>query len=233
MIVSHKYRYIFLKTSKTAGTSIEIALSRYCGPEDIITPVSPEDEVIRHSVGGRASRQYPAGKRQYGPSDWFRYLFYGKEKQYFYNHIPARKLKRRLDRDIWHHYHRFCVVRNPWDRVISQYFWRFRDVPRDLWPTLDAFLASRHVRSLQRKGYKLYTIGGKLQVHHLCRYEKLSEDLEAVRLALGIPEPLVLPGAKAGHRKDRRHYREIFTSRQRDRVAELFADEIELMNYTF
>lgn len=233
MIVSHKYRYIFLKTSKTAGTSIEIALSRYCGPEDIITPVSPEDEVIRHSVRGCASRKYPAGKRQYGPSDWFRYWFHGKEKQYFYNHIPARKLKRRLDPEIWENYHRFCVVRNPWDRVISQYFWRFRDVSRDLWPTLDEFLESHHVRSLQRKGYKLYTTCGKVQVHRILRYENLSEDLEAVRLALGIPEPLVLPGAKTGHRKDRRHYREIFTTRQRDRVAELFADEIRLMNYTF
>jgi hypothetical protein len=32
MIVSHRYRYIFIKTKKTTGTSIEIALSRHCGP---------------------------------------------------------------------------------------------------------------------------------------------------------------------------------------------------------
>ena len=50
MILSHRYRYLFLKTNKTAGTSIEIALSKFCGPDDIITPISPEDEAIRRRL---------------------------------------------------------------------------------------------------------------------------------------------------------------------------------------
>lgn len=52
MIVPHKYQFIFLKTSKTAGTSIEIALSRICDKGDIITAVSDEDEKIRNELGG-------------------------------------------------------------------------------------------------------------------------------------------------------------------------------------
>ena len=44
MIVSHKNRFIFLKTRKTAGSSIEIALSKHCGPEDIITKIAPSEE---------------------------------------------------------------------------------------------------------------------------------------------------------------------------------------------
>ena len=32
MIVSHEHKFIFLKTKKTAGTSIELALSELCGP---------------------------------------------------------------------------------------------------------------------------------------------------------------------------------------------------------
>jgi hypothetical protein len=39
MILSHRYRFIFLKTGKTAGTSVEIALSEYCGAEDIRSDV--------------------------------------------------------------------------------------------------------------------------------------------------------------------------------------------------
>ena len=68
MIVSHRHRFIFIKTRKTASTSIEIALSQFCGPEDIITPIHPDDEAIRRSLGypgpqnflmqpGRYSRQ--------------------------------------------------------------------------------------------------------------------------------------------------------------------------------
>ena len=50
MIVSHRYRFIFLKTNKTAGASIEIALSRFCDSEDIITPLLPDDELIRSNL---------------------------------------------------------------------------------------------------------------------------------------------------------------------------------------
>ena len=51
MILSHKYKYIFIKSFKTASTSLEIALSKYCGKEDVITPIINEDEKIRKING--------------------------------------------------------------------------------------------------------------------------------------------------------------------------------------
>lgn len=47
MILSYKNKFIFIKNTKVAGTSIEIALSSICGEEDIITPVSKKDELVR------------------------------------------------------------------------------------------------------------------------------------------------------------------------------------------
>jgi hypothetical protein len=37
MIISHKHKFIFIKTRKTAGSSIEHYLSKYLGPDDICT----------------------------------------------------------------------------------------------------------------------------------------------------------------------------------------------------
>ncbi len=56
MIVSHKHQFVFLKTRKSAGTSAEIALSKHCGPDDIITPLSPEDEAMRRDLGYRGAQ---------------------------------------------------------------------------------------------------------------------------------------------------------------------------------
>ena len=56
MIVSHEHRFIFLKTKKTAGTSLELALSQLCGPDDVITPVAETDEALR--AGGRGAQNW-------------------------------------------------------------------------------------------------------------------------------------------------------------------------------
>lgn len=52
MIISHEHRFIFLRTAKTASTSIETALSRICGDRDILTPDSPEDDRRKLEMGG-------------------------------------------------------------------------------------------------------------------------------------------------------------------------------------
>ena len=50
MIVSHKHKFIFLKTRKTAGTSIQIALSGICDIEsDIITGSNIKDGIVDES----------------------------------------------------------------------------------------------------------------------------------------------------------------------------------------
>ena len=73
MIVSHKYKFIFLKTRKTVGTSIEIALSRFCGEQDIITPITPEDEKLRQELGIRRPQNFyiPFAKYHYCPVDFW------------------------------------------------------------------------------------------------------------------------------------------------------------------
>jgi hypothetical protein len=231
MIVSHKHKFIFIKTNKTAGTSIEIALSRYCGRKDIVTPVTRRDEKARRKLGYTGCRNYLAPPWEYSRNDLSMLLTAHKLKKKYYNHMPAREIRERIGEDIWNSYFKFCFERNPWDRMVSLYFWLNRK--NDDAPSMKEFLDSDKPDLLKRRGIDAYRIDGKIAVDKICRFEHLQEDLDAVCKQVGIPGRLELPHAKSGHRKDKKNYRTIITESDRDRIAEMFKDEIELMGYEF
>ncbi len=114
VIVSHAHRFIFLKSKKTAGTSMEIALSRVCGLDNIITPISLADEQLRRALGGRPPQHYTVP-----PLEW--------RSQ---PHLSASEVREIVGPDLWGSYFKFSIEQNPWDAVISLYYWRNRHVPR-------------------------------------------------------------------------------------------------------
>ncbi|MDR5638173.1 MULTISPECIES: sulfotransferase family 2 domain-containing protein [unclassified Thermosynechococcus] len=121
MIINHTYRFIFLKTRKTAGTSIEIALSQFCGSQDVITPIRWQDERIRRQLGYPEPRNFRAPLVDYRLSDWLA-LFYQGSKRKCNNHFTAAEVNNAINPDIWHNYFKFCFERNPFDKAISRYY---------------------------------------------------------------------------------------------------------------
>ena len=230
MILSHKHKFIFIKTNKTAGTSVEIALAKHCGPDDIITPIGADDEEIKRELGYPGPQNY-TGTVNRGLIGGLLYKFSKKQKEKFYNHMPAREIKARIDDEIWRDYYKFCVERNPWDRVVSLYYWRTRDKKSP--PSIPEYVASKAPNSLKRKGIGLYTIDGNVVVDKVCLFENLTKDLEEVRQIVGIPEPLELPRAKSKFRPAQKSYHEALGEKEKERIAKLFSDEIKLFGYTF
>ncbi len=84
---------------------------------------------------------------------------------------------------------------------------------------------------LKKRGYKIYTIDGKIAVDRICKFENITGELEIVQQQVGIPEPLDLPNAKSQYRKDKRSYRDILGEEDKTRIAHLFHDEINLLGY--
>lgn len=230
MIISHEHKFIFLKTNKTASTSAEIALSKFCGPGDVITPIAPEDEEIRRRLGHPGPRNCHAPLLDYRFTDVRKWLATGERKRRYYPHIPARELKAFIGPSIWNSYFKFCIERNPWDRFVSIYYWRNQSEPR---PSIDEFLESGIPLMLKVRGFEVYTIDGRVAVDKVCLFERLEADLAQVCERIGIDEKLVLPRAKSSSRKDGRHYREILNERQAEKIRQLCKEEIELFAYEF
>jgi hypothetical protein len=229
MILSHKYKFIFIKTAKTAGTSIEVFLSKECGPKDIVTPIAPP-------VEGHQPRNYegfinPMPEILQRPGKIFsalRHSITSREK--FYNHMPAREIRNRVPADVWNSYFKFCVERNPWDKVLSHYHMHAAREGGSL--TLDEYLA----RSRFPINYFRYTdnSGTKVIIDRVVRYENLTAELSEVFSQLNIPfDGSLGVAAKSEYRTDRRPYQEIFNQEQRKIVEEAFVKEIELLGYRF
>jgi len=230
VIVSHKYKFIFLKSSKTAGTSMEIALSKFCGDEDIITPLGPENEGTRNGLGYPGPRNYLAPFADYRARDVARLIVRHRKKMRFYHHITAGEAKKYIGEAIWNDYYKFCFERNPWDRVISWYYWRCQSEPR---PTLAEFIDSHALEKLRKTGFELYTIEGKIAVDRIYLFENLKQELDEIQAILRLPETPTLPRAASAYRKDKRHYRDVLNNDQREKIERVFSKEIGMLGYVF
>ena len=215
VIVSHEHRFVFMKTRKTAGTSVEIALSRVCGEDDVITPVTEEDEALRRASGGRGPQNHEA------PPNLGRNAF---------NHMPVSMVRTMLGRERFTSYFSFAVERNPWDAVVSLFHWRYRDSePGDF----AAYVGSEAVETFAAKQQRIYRLKGAVAVDRVLRYEALADELEVVWKELGLPGSPDLPHAKAGTRPAGPSYRSYYDDASRERVAELFAGPIAELGYEF
>jgi len=204
LIISHKFQYIFIKTQKTASTSIEVALERTCGEEDIIT------EYALMRVEGFRPRNFEG----------------------FGQHIAASKIKEKIPNKIWNSYYKFTFERNPFDKMVSWY-WdkRWRKKTNESFKEF-CISCSKEPESFP-KGYELYTENDNVVVDFIGKYEKLNEDFSFVCNKLGIPIKGLFPCLRSHYRQDPSHYSKYYDSETKKIIENHFSREIKMFDYFF
>ncbi len=223
MLVSHRHRFIFTKTAKSAGTSVEGYFERFCLPDGDFVPTDgrPEYESASGIVGYR------------GPSD-------GVARRWF-NHMPAAAIRRELGEAVWHSYFKFCTVRDPFERAISafehlgrDYVAPFTGLRRKLgWPPSER---ERFRHWLTWRGLPndrpAYMIDGALCVDDVIRYENLDAEMARICAKIGVPwQPELMPRFKSQYRRPEATVASLYSPAAIRIVARACRREIALFDY--
>ncbi len=231
MIISHKYKFIFVKTRKTAGSSTQMYLSRLCSKEDIFTPMDRAEQfyVPRNCRGlyNPLSVINKGSKRK----GIFKQLWWFFTLKKFRSHISAQEIQALVTDRTWNEYYKFAIERNPWDKVLSHYHYSRQRFKKYSNMSLDDFISYDELPY----NYHMYTDqNGKLMLDRIIHYENLIEELEEVFNLLGIPfEGDLNANEKSHYRTDKKSYKDIYNEEQVNKIGLLFDNEILMHSYKF
>ncbi|GHE80262.1 sulfotransferase family protein [Thalassotalea profundi] len=226
-MISHQFNCVFVHIPKTAGQSIEHFFLNL------------------HNLTWKEKDQLLLKKNtdpQKGPER----LAHMTAKEYYQcGHIEQKD---------YQHYFSFSFVRNPWERLVSEYLHKKIDKKMSLkefvlhgWPSQNIFCDKyRHI--IPQADY-LYDEYGQQLVDFIGRFENLHNDFSYVCKQLNIADTS-LPHKNSSYgfrrlitrkfrhlfRTDKRvnsHYSEYYDDELQEIVAEIYAKDIELFGYEF
>lgn len=217
MLLSLKYRFLFVHIAKTGGTSVRAALQGLRWRDPWYLPMFLCSR-MSHLAGHRIATKLP-------------------------RHAKIVAAKELLPKEFFDQLFKFAFVRNPWDLQVSSFHHIRRERPQYLGGHEDfaGFLRWKldperpyqyHVdTSIERQTDYLIDLHGTVVVDFIGRYERLGDDFAAACKRIGIA-PRALPHERrATDRK--KDYRSYYTDETAELVARHFARDVELLGYGF
>jgi hypothetical protein len=206
VLISHDYKFIYIKNKKVAGSSVESFFGKYCCPHDVKYTYSDQiDQMI--------TKDGIIGRRLNGKGDeWV-------------SHMPSTKIKQKLGEKNFDIYFKFCVVRNPWDIMVSHYFYEKSQ------KSFEQFVQE----NTNINNWNIYSIEGSPICNFYIKYENLEKDICAVCKKLKIKnfDISMLPKHKTSFRKDNKPYQYYYTEYTKNYVYKKFKKEIDYFGYKF
>jgi hypothetical protein len=242
MIISHENKFVFIKTTKTAGTSIEIELSRLCGDSDVITPITPNDEIIRYEKYGKTPQNFSVNKA--AETEYIEAIRsldianienkrkscikWDKKNIIFYNHIPFYEAAKIEPSILNRNYIKVIAERDPIDRMVSSYYFSGRGVKKTSRIGL-LYHVFKKARSRRFQNSHLYMMNGEVIADFIIRYDFLKSDFEFLCRMIGHEPPSNFVMSKHNYRKDKRHGRDILSWIEREWIKHSCRKELEVL----
>lgn len=212
MLISHKYKFVFVHVPNTAGTSITSALQPYCDkPKDVLfnRMLSTVGINVNWFIGSVTWRR---GRK----------------------HTTASQVKIMLPEYYFDEYFKFAYVRNPWALLVSYYHFIKGDKAAKRSSRInnmsgfDEYLHYEIKRNKFSQSNFLVDSKGSLLVDYVGRFENLVEDYETICSRIGIPA--YIPHKKKSVHSD---YHGYYNDETVQLVADHWAEDIKRFNYSF
>jgi hypothetical protein len=212
VIISLKYKFIYIRTRKTGSTTIHRTLAQCMGPMDIAIRGQKADltPILRRGV------EHPT--------------------EPFHTHVSAATIKPFIRRDIWKDSFKFTSERHPYEKAVSLAYFvlskQDKIAKKRSRATAESFeaLLDRVVNGGRYRSFDIYSIDGVPVVSDFIRQETLEADLKRIAERLEIDLPPASSG-KTAHRQDRRSAREILSAAQKAIVYQKCRREFALLGY--
>ena len=217
-MISRKNKFLFVHIPKTAGNSITKALQEF---SDIQLTAAPSPSGISN-----------------GDNFWVTDKFFGSIK-----HWSLAQFENALKDDI-ESYISFSCVRNPWDRLVSAYFFfkqagveldsraKKLGVPSDVFNPEEFRLMiesdSMDIRKILRPQVEFLASNRSTKVQ-LIRYENLDNDFNSVIKTIGLPE-IKLPLLNKSKRSE---HKAVLDKNSSDLVRDNYHSDITSFNYDY
>ncbi|MFZ5483788.1 MAG: sulfotransferase family 2 domain-containing protein [Pseudomonadota bacterium] len=217
MLLSPRYKFLFVHIAKTGGTSVRAALERVRRRDPWYWLMWPCHR-MSHLTGHRLGTKFP-------------------------RHAHAIAAQEMLPKDFYDSLFKFAFVRNPWDLQVSSFHHIRRERPHYMegrdnfadflrWKLDPARPYQFHIdTSIELQSDYLIDLHDHLIVDFVGRYERLHEDFAEACRRIGIAGPELPHRRQATDR--RRDYREYYDDATADLVARHFARDIDRFGYRF
>lgn len=208
---------------------MEMALAPLCGSSDVITPM----ESNANTDLPRNFYENTWIGRKYAKSRLFRKCIDRHSPllgNWYYEHMPATRVRELIGEDVWNRYHKFCFERNPWDKVVSYYNWKRYGQSRDILDFKTWVMEKSHRLPMDAR---LYFDGESCLMDTVADYSDFLNQFSDLCSNLSIPYDGKMPREKTNITAKKVDYRDFYDNETRAKVAEIFQREISLKGYQF
>lgn len=193
MIISHSKKFIFLRTIKTASSSLEIFLSQFCDKDDILTELFENEEKFKkkNNLIGKSNSNI---KLLSFKLKNIIFLNFFKSKKLWVHDSLEKVLKSTIKKKI-HNYFIFSFVRNPYDWIVSYFFWDI-SLNKKYKKNKVSKMSKKNLiilfnKFLNNEAHNFFNTNRKIISYypkkiHILRYEDLSFEIKKILIKLKI-----------------------------------------------